>query len=189
MSRRFSIDKINSKYRGSAVGVRSPQHVGVIGGTGIVGGTRTVNTVNTVNTGGVLGARGGVNAIGTVGAIGGGVRTVNTVNTVGNLGAVGGVTAIRRSTVSPSIVYGGPSTVRTSGLHYGAGQTVVSGIPATGSVLLPATNTQTIVRKSRVDLYPSLTGPSVVHQVGHVGGQHFVTPAPHVVTEVRVNLN
>jgi hypothetical protein len=184
MSRRFSIDKINSKYRGSAV--VSPQPVGVIGGTGIVGGARTINTVNTVGT---LGTRGAVN---TVGAIGGGVRTVNTVNTVntvGNLGAVGGVTAIRRSTVSPSIVYGGPTAVRTSGLHYGAGQTFVSGIPATGSVLLPTTNTQTIVRRSRVDLYPSLTGPSVVHQVGHVGGHHIATPPPHVVTEVRVNLN
>lgn len=185
MSRRVTIDKINSKYRGSAVVSRSPQPVGVIGGTGIVGGTRTINTVNTVGT---L----GTGAINTVGAIGGGVRTVNTVNTVntvGHRGAVGGVTAIRRSTVSPSVVYGGPSTIRTSGLHYGAGQTIVSGIPATGSVLLPATNTQTIVRRSRVDLYPSLTGPSVVHQVAHVGGPQFVAPAPHAVTEVRVNLN
>ena len=183
MSRRVTIDKINSKYRGSAV--VSPQHVGVIGGAGIVGGTRTINTVNTV------GALGNVGAVNTFGAVGGvrAVNTINAVNTVGHLGAVGGVTAIRRSTVSPSVIYGGPSTIRTSGLQYGTGQTIVSGIPATGSVLLPTTNTQTIVRRSRVDLYPSLTGPSVIHnQVAHVGGPSYIHPAPHAVTEVRVHL-
>ena len=136
MSRRVNIDRINSKYRGSSIISQPAQPIGVLGGVG---------TVGTVATGGRLTT---LNSYGGVGAVGG-------------LGAVGGVTAVRRSTVSPSVVYGGPSGVRTSGLPI-AGQTLVSGVDTRGSVLYPATNTQTIVRRSRVDLYPSLTGPSVV---------------------------
>lgn len=122
MSRRVTIDRINSKYRESY----PSQRLNVVSGLGGVGTVGTIETIGTTNH-----------------------------------GVVGGVTALRRSTVTPSVIFGGNNAIRTSAVPI-AGQTIVSGLPATGSVLYPATNTQTIVRRSRVDLYPSLSNPSAI---------------------------
>lgn len=128
MSRRATIDRINSKYRGSAI--HSPEPIGVIGAP------------------------------------------------------IGGVTAVRRSTIAPSVVYGGrQSTGFTSGYQV-AGQTVVSGLPAAGQVVtsgFPVLANQT-VRRSRVDLYPSIT-PSVVAPTTQI----VAPPTQYVTTTTRVS--
>lgn len=95
MSRRATIDNINSKYRGSNLAAHNTTRVvGGVGGLGTVGTVGTVGAVGTIGTVGVVGARGSL-VTGTAG-LGTGVGVART---------------LRRSVVSPGVVVGAGHSV------------------------------------------------------------------------------
>lgn len=192
MNRKTTIDKINSKYRGS--GIVSHQRGSIVGGTVGYGNASIIANGGLISGGGLGGVvtTGTTREVITTGAGLGGV-----VTTGAGLGAAGYNRTIRRSSVSPGAVIGGPAVVlpaQSVAVHPVGGAVVSSALPvATGQVLtsgIPFTNNQTIIRRSRVDVYPStsVVAPTpIVTSIVNPPVTHYVQPAPAQVVSTIVD--
>ena len=201
MNRRTTIDKINSKYRGS--GIVSHQHGSIVGGTIGHGNASIIGHGGLISGGGLGVATTGVTreVITTGAGLGGAVVTGaglrGSAFTGAGFGAAGYNRTIRRSSISPGAVIGGPSVVlpaQSVSVHPVGGAVVTSALPvATGQVLtsgIPFTNNQTIIRRSRVDVYPStsVVAPApIVTSIVNPPVTHYVAPAPAQVVSTVVD--